>query len=166
MNELDGKALVRADLATGIVVALIGLAVVVLSAGMPTFAERGVNPLTAPGTFPAIIGLVLLLCGAVLSIRSVRGRTAVAGEAAFTLSGVRAIAGTLVLMLVAVALVGRIEFWLVSGGFTLAFSAIFLDWRVSGPPLYSRLAAVAIALTVTAYAIPTLFERVFLVRLP
>ena len=166
MNELDGKALVRADLATGIVIALIGLAVVVLSAGMPTFVERGVNPLTAPGIFPAIVGAVLLLCGTVLTIRSVRGGQGLSGEAAFTVSGVRAVAGTLVLMLVAVALVGRIDFWMVSGGFTLAFSAIFLDWRVSGEALYARLAAVALTVAITAYAIPTLFERVFLVRLP
>ena len=51
MTELDGKALVKADLLTGVAIALLGLAVLVLSLGMPTFADRGVNPLTAPGHF-------------------------------------------------------------------------------------------------------------------
>ena len=69
-------------------------------------------------------------------------------------------------MLVAVALVGRIDFRLVSGGFTLAFAAFFLDWRVSGRPLVRKLLAVGLVVLITGLLIPALFESVFLVRLP
>ncbi|MCB1487190.1 MAG: tripartite tricarboxylate transporter TctB family protein [Bauldia sp.] len=164
MNEWDGKALIRADLATGVVVTALGLAVVILSARMPTFVERNVNPLTAPGIVPAVVGAVLLLCGAILTIRSLRR----AGDATggFSREGVGRIGGTLVLMLIAVALVGRIDFRIVSSGFTIAFAALFLDWRVTGEPLMRRLAAVGLVVLITGLAIPTLFESVFLVRLP
>lgn len=165
MTELDGKALVKADLATGVVVALLGLAVLVLSLEMPSFADRGVNPLTAPGIFPTAIGAVLLLCGGLLAVRSLASG-GLGERAAWSLAGAGRILGTLILMLIAVALVGRIDFRLVAGGFTLAFVTVFLDWRVSGRALARRLAAVAITVAMTALIIPTLFESVFLVRLP
>ncbi|MEQ8700777.1 MAG: tripartite tricarboxylate transporter TctB family protein [Bauldia litoralis] len=165
MDEWNGKALARADLATGVVIAALGLAVVVISAGMPTFVERNVNPLTAPGIFPAVIGAALLLCGAILTIRSARKHGA-EGEARTASASAGRIATTLVFMLVAVALVGRIDFRLVSGGFTLAFAAFFLDWRVAGQALIRKLLAVAFIVLITGLLIPVLFETVFLVRLP
>ena len=70
MTELDGKALVKADLATGVVIASSALPSWSSPSSMPTFAERGVNPLTAPGIFPAVIGAALLLCGGILTLRS------------------------------------------------------------------------------------------------
>ncbi len=165
MDEWDGKALVRADLATGVVIAALGLAVIVISAGMPTFADRHVNPLTAPGIFPGVIGVALLLCGLILTIRSVRRYTA---ETATQIpsEGAGRIVGTLALMLVAVALVGRLDFRLVSGGFTLVFAALFLNWRVTGRPLLRKVVAVGLTVLITGLLIPTLFESVFLVRLP
>jgi hypothetical protein len=165
MTELDGKALLKADLATGVVIALLGLAVLIVSLGMPSLADRGVNPLTAPGIFPTVIGAVLVLCGALLAIRSLAAGGSGA-RTAWSRAGAGRILGTLVLMLVAVALVGRIDFRLVAGGFTLAFVAVFLDWRLSGRALARRLVAVAITVAVTAIIIPALFESVFLVRLP
>lgn len=165
MVELDGKALATADFATGVVIAVLGLAVLVISAGMPTFADRNVNPLTAPGVFPFVIGIALLLCGAILTIRSTR-RHAAESPAGESSSGAGRIVGTLALMLVAVALVGRLDFRLISGGFTLVFAAFFVNWRVSRQSLVRRLLAVGLTVLITGLFIPTLFESVFLVRLP
>lgn len=164
MTELNDRALRKADLATGMVVAAVGAATLVFSFRMPTFAERGANPLTAPGIFPAVIGAALLLCGAILAWRTVRSAMPDAAPSAFT--GGRAILVSLGLMIVAVALVGRVDFRIVAGAFTLAFLAIFVDWRARGRALAMRCAAVAVTVVLTAIAIPELFEAVFLVRLP
>ena len=165
MQELDGAALKRADLATGIVIAVLGLAVTGLSLQMPTFVDRGANPLTAPGIYPGVVGLFLLICGAILTARSLRRGQAGTGQAE-PQSGILRVLLGLVLMLVAVALVGRIPFWAVATGFTVVFSALFLDWRVPRSALAARLAAVAITVAIAGAAIPLLFEQVFLVRLP
>ena len=165
MNELEGKALARADLATGCALAVFGVAVVVMSAQMPTFADRGANPLTAPGIFPGVIGAVLAVSGTLLTFRSVR-RLPRAPLRPGALSGIGPVVLCLALMTVAVALVGHVDFRIVAAGFTLAFVGLFMDWRVPGSALPRKLAAVAAAAAIAGVAIPMLFEDVFLVRLP
>jgi len=165
MQQLDGRALARADLVTGACVAALGVVVVVLALQMPDFAERGVNPLTAPGIFPGVIGMVLTVCGAVLVARSWRSpgegeRRSVDWQA------VRRVLGALAIMAAAVAAVGRVDFRLLVGAVTLAFTVFFLEWKIPRGRLVPRLVAVAVTVALVAYAIPTLFEQVFLVRLP
>ncbi|HMN86069.1 MAG TPA: hypothetical protein PKA74_08810 [Bauldia sp.] len=165
MNELEGRALALADLATGCILAVFGIAVVVISAGMPTFADRGANPLTAPGIFPGAIGGFLLVCGVILAGRSVR-RVAHAVPGAGALAGIGPVTACFALMVVAVAFVGVVDFRIVATGFTLAFAALFIDWKTPGPARLRKLAAVAFTAALAGTAIPMLFEHVFLVRLP
>lgn len=165
MRQLEGKALARADLVTGALVSALGLAVFVFALRMPDFVERGVNPLTAPGIFPGVVGIVLTICGAVLVARSWRGT----GEGEARPPERRAVLrvmGALAIMVVAVAAVGRVDFRLLVGAVTLAFTGFFLDWNLPRQRLPARLVAVMVTVGLVAVAIPTLFEHVFLVRLP
>ncbi len=164
MNELDGKTLTRADLVTGIVITALGLAVAILSAQMPTYAEQSGDLLTAPGIFPAIIGFVLLICGLTLTVRSVR-RQSPDGTPIALGSALRVLA-SFVFMLLAVVAVGHVDFRIVAAGFTLVFCGTFLNWRVERAEVLRKLAAVAATVLIAAVAIPTLFQTVFLVRLP
>jgi hypothetical protein len=168
MNDLEGRPLAAADLATGAVLGLVGLATLALSWAMPTFSERGTDPLTAPGIFPAAVGLLLALSGGRLALRSL-GRLRTAAPAAapvFTRTAVLRTLGGFALMAAAVLAAGHADFRLVVAGFCLAFSAAFLDWRLPTSQRWRQLGAVAIVTAISALAIPFVFETIFLVRLP
>lgn len=169
MHELEGRPLTVADLATGIVVALIGIFIVVASLGMPTFAERNANILTAPGIMPGAVGVMLALSGLRLTWRSVTRLRSAADEGGTRSAAPMAIAALgigFLLMAAAVALVGRIDFKLLISAFALAFCAIFLPWHGTRREKLVRLAAAAFVVLLAGWLIPTGFERIFLVRLP
>ena len=167
-SELEGRPLVAADLVTGTLLGLVGLATVALSWAMPTFAERGADPLTAPGIFPTAVGVLLALAGGRLALRSLgrlRSSTPEMAPAFERTAVVRTLAG-FALMTAAVLAAGHVDFRIVVAGFCLAFSAAFLDWRVPAPQRWRQAGAVALVTAIAALAIPYVFETVFLVRLP
>jgi uncharacterized membrane protein len=168
------RPLVRADLVTGVVLLALGLAVLAESYSMPRLEERRINPWTAPGLVPGLLGLIIALLGGTLALRSAiagafSGRApqddaeaaeARAGAARLTICGVLCIA-------YAVVLLGRIPFWLATGLFVFAFIAIF-EWRMADPPRARlvKLGVAALLAGATALAVPYVFETLFLVRLP
>jgi hypothetical protein len=169
MNELSGRRLVEADLATGLVLAALGAAALAMSYAMPTFAERGADPLTAPGIFPGVVSLVLIGLGAGLLARSagwLHRHAPMPHEGAAESGGTAGLAIGLMLMVVTVALVGRIDLKLLLVGFCLAYSIWFVSWTGSLRQRATRLATVAFVAFIAGVVIPTVFERLFLVRLP
>ncbi|HOK19145.1 MAG TPA: hypothetical protein PK188_01520, partial [Thermosynergistes sp.] len=62
----------KADFVTSIVVMTLGGGALVLSWMMPTFREVGAHRYSAPGVVPGFLGVVLLLLGGVLLVRSIR----------------------------------------------------------------------------------------------
>ena len=166
MSELSGRRLRAADLVTGLVLIGLGAAMLALSLAMPTYAERG-TVLTAPGIFPGLIAAVLLVLGAVLFLRSLRsdggpGATADGGGG----FAARPFVVGLGLMVLAIFLLGRIDFRLVSGGFCVAFAAFFVDWRGDRAQVLRRAGATLVVVLIAAVLLPEAFERLFLVRLP
>ncbi len=127
--------LVKADFVTGIVLFALGGATLVESLRMPRFEELNVNPDTAPGLVPGVLGLVLLMLGAVLFLRAARAggwrlgtRSAVAHSAD---PGVHRLALCVALCLgYAAGLVGRLPFWLATFLFVAAFVALF-EWPLA-----------------------------------
>ncbi len=171
--QMETRPLVRADLITGVVLLVFGLAVVAESYGMPRLEERNINPWTAPGIVPGMLGVIIALLGAVLALRSVGGwRAAQTAQSAEERSEARASITRLALcaalcIIYAVLFVGRIPFWLASWLFVFAFIAAF-EWT-SGETISARARKLAIAAavaTATAFAVPYVFETLFLVRLP
>lgn len=168
LNDLEGRSLAVADLATGLALLALGLVVAALSWAMPTFSERGADVLTAPGIFPGAIGVLLAIAGGSLALRSV-GRLKsdrAPSPPAFTRRGVIRTAVGFALMAAAVVAAGHLDFRLIVGGFCLAFSAAFVPWGGTPRERVRRLAAVALVTLIAAVAIPTVFETIFLVRLP
>jgi putative tricarboxylic transport membrane protein len=168
------RPLARADLITGLVLVIFGVAVVAESYGMPRLEERRINPWTAPGLVPGLLGVVIAVLGLSLAVRSLAvgalrpraERSAV--EAADARAARLRLGLCLALCLVyAVLLVGRAPFWLATGLFVFAFVVSF-EWR-PGDALRARMAKLAAAGLLAggaALAVPYLFERLFLVRLP
>ena len=151
----------RADLYFSVVLTLLGGATVFESWRMPRLENLGIDPLTAPGVTPALIGAVLTVLGLALLVRSLANR---GGERPTPEQGWGRLLVTLVLCLAyAVGLVGWLPFWLATAIFVAVFVALFTFDRTR--PLRPLAMAVALAV-VTAAAVTYLFEDIFLVRLP
>ena len=142
------------DRLQGIAWIAVGSAIVYASWTMDRLERHGAALYTAPGLVPGLLGLVILVLGVMLALRSSAAdpsiRSAWAGSA-------------LVLALClgyAVGLVGRVPFWLATFFFVTAFIALFEypdRRRMAVAPLYGA---------ATSAAVTWLFQSVFLVRLP
>lgn len=171
---MQTRPLARADLITGIVLVVFGLAVLAESYAMPRLEERSINPWTVPGLVPGMLGFVIAALGGVLALRSLfagalRPRAALALE---EVAEARASMARLLLCLTlclgyALLLVGRIPFWIATGFFVFAFVAVF-EWRRDDAARirFGKLAVAGTLAVAAMLAIPYLFEHLFLVRLP
>jgi hypothetical protein len=182
----------RADLIIGLILVAFGVLVVSEAANMPRYANIGANPVTAPGLVPGILGGILAFLGLVMALRAAlalrAGRSSGAPLEPTEVFGVDAtidavppsyvpepphasrrrlaIMFTMSLLFAAVA-VGRLPFWLAT------FLFVFITVTLLELPRFSGKRDAAVRLTfalviagAVAYAIPYVFERIFLVRLP
>lgn len=171
--SMQHRPLARADLVTGLVLLALGLATAVESYRMPRLEERAIDPWTAPGIVPGMLGVIIAVLGIVLALRSV-------AAGAFTLNfdtgddpaEVRAARFRFWLclglcLIYAIGLVGRVPFWLATALFVFAFIAAF-EWKGSDDRRARaiKLAIAAAIAAATAIVVPFLFETLFLVRLP
>lgn len=152
----------------------LGAAIAVGAWRMDRLGDRGIEPWSAPGLTPGVVGLLIMVFAAVVAFRAVRAaRSAVDGTA---IDGAEpedgstlrrtALAGALCLAFAA-SLGHGLPFIALAIAFVFAFTAVFswADWRASGR--LGRGAATAFVVAVVAtVAIALLFERVFLVNLP
>ena len=167
-----GDDMVRADLLTGVVLLVLGVAVIWMSWEMPRLEVRRIHPATVPGLVPGLLGIALAICGAILTLRSVR----VAGDGA----GWRGFGGqvltpeaarvgtTLALALIyALVLVGWLPFWAATTLFVFTFIVVFERVFVVSPlPLWRTLLTAAIQAVLVGVTVSLVFELGFLVRLP
>ena len=155
----------RADFWFSILLSVFGGAIVVESWRMPRLENLGVDPMSAPGLTPGLLGLVLAGLGLMLLVRSLRARkTNSQGHETGASGGWYRFLVTLLLCLVyALLLLGRLPFWAATGLFVFSFVLTFTWQRHS--PLRAGASAAALAVIV-AVSVTLLFEQVFLVRLP
>jgi hypothetical protein len=170
---MSGNGMARADFVTGLALVALGIAVAIESLRMPRFAELNVEPYTAPGLVPGVLGLVLLMLGGMLCLRAARAggwRVSSQDAAGFGASdpGVRRLCLAVALcLLYAAVLVGTVPFWLATFIFITAFVILF-EWPLatSRADRLRRLAFAPLLAAVIAAAVTVLFQYVFLVRLP
>jgi hypothetical protein len=132
---------------------------------MDRLESQHINPWSAPGLLPGLLGTLMMLFGAVLLLRSPRPAAGDAGRAAP--AGRTWLAIVLCLGFAAGLLGHGLPFWLTAASYMFVAILAFrwLD-RETGAAL-GRLAleSAAIALCASA-AISLLFQEVFLIRLP
>jgi hypothetical protein len=141
--------------------ALFGAAVLIASWRMDRLESLNINPWSAPGLMPGVLGALMVLFGLALAVRP---RSAAQPEPA---GSWRRTALALVLCFAfAAGLLGRgLPFWLTSAAFM--FAAIFAFRVMDGEPPRGRLAASSAAIAiVAALVISYVFQDLFLVRLP
>jgi putative tricarboxylic transport membrane protein len=154
----------RSDLIGGAVWIALGLAIVVACWRMDRFTQMGATLYTMPGLVPAIVGAVLALLGAALMLRAWRQQAS--GDRSETqrpLLNARVVRFGAVCLAYALGLVGRVPFWLGTALFVTAAIAIFAP---ADQPPARRFGLALLIGAITSIAIATVFERVFLVRLP
>lgn len=159
----------RADLATGILLFVLAVAVIYGSWTMDRLEIRQIHPLSVPGLTPGLLGLALGLASVLLIVRAsgiLRRPTAghAEGEASDGGSTKRLLGVIAVCLVYALGLVGRMPFWLATAIFVTGFIAIF-EWDRGGPPV-RRLAWALFLGIATGLAVSYVFRDLFLVRLP
>ena len=169
----DDAAPPRADLTDALVWLALGGAILVGSWMMDRLGAQDVPPFAAPGLLPGLIGIAMLLFGAILLVRSARGGgwAPGAGRLPGGLLGpapARAAGVIGLCVLFGAGLVGHgLPFWAAATGF-VAVAILFLrrgpagEWRLGPAPV-----AFALAVGLGAgVGITLLFQQAFLVRLP
>lgn len=152
---------------------VLGVAVAVGGWRMDRLGQMNIEPWSAPGLVPGVLGVLMAAFGAILAWRE---RRAVAAAPAPDVPAGADATGTLrrVLPILALAIawvagtLGRgLPFVATSAGLVVAWIALlrWREWRASGSLARGLGGAVAIAV-VACTAIAVLFEDVFLVRLP
>lgn len=183
----------RKDLISSLVLLALGVGVAIESWRMPRFEAIGGTLARAPGLVPGILGLIIALLAGIMLVRTLSGKApageaTVAGEAIDLESVVPsnadevddAPAGTfeapsikrvLVTLAFSVAfagfLIGRVPFWLAV--FLFVFVSIGYNERSALKSVSGAVRTLLIAGVIagaTGFAVPFLFEELFLVTLP
>ena len=159
----------RTDLISAAFWILFGGAIVVGSWRMDRLQYMNINPYTAPGLVPGILGAFIILFGLIMAVRAVRAGAlqgaAAGGEPIF--NGRVALSAALCIAFAA-GLVGHgPPFWLAAGIFV--FLHIFLFEYPERRARNETAKGIAVALVVAvgaSFAITMIFQELFLVRLP
>jgi hypothetical protein len=162
----------RAEVAVAAAWFALGAAIAVGSWRMDRLADRAIEPWSAPGLTPGIVGVLLMVFAAVVGLRAARGAAEPEPDAAEPAADGGAtlrrtlLAGGLCVAFAA-GLGHGVPFTALGVAFVFAFTAVFswADWRACSRLGRGAATAFAVALVAT-FAVALLFERVFLVRLP
>ncbi len=167
--------MVKKDFIAAIVLIAFSLSVVVLSYTMPRLERRSIDPFSAPGVVPGMIGLVLLCLALILFVRSVRqggyrlfDRRSDGSDQADRKGIFARVVLTLAVSLVyAVGFLGRVNYSVATALYILAFICLFEYrpgqglWAQRKTFLFGLLQAVLASLLITL-----VFQKLFLVDLP
>ena len=169
-GEEGDKPSARSDLAQALFWLAAGGAIFYASWTMDRLANLGVQPFSAPGLLPGVLGIFIALLGAAMLLRAVRagGWQARSGSTASPISWRRVLPPTALCLAYAAGLVGHgLPFWLASWIFvtTMICALQYRERKVRGE--LRRLALVALAIGAGAGIVVSLiFQELFLIRLP
>ena len=160
----------RGELISAAAWAVLGTVVAVASWRMDRLDDRGINPWSAPGLTPGVIGALMIVLALALALQSGRADSDSVPDDAAPAAGSprRALLATaLCVGFAGLALGHGLPFVVESAVFIFVFTTLFslADWRARGRLRRGLLQALAIAVAASAF-MAWLFESVFLVRLP
>jgi hypothetical protein len=159
----------RTDLICAVFWILFGGAIVVGALRMDRLEYMHINPYTAPGLVPGVLGAFIALFGLIMGLRAVRAGALHGGSAGGEpIFNGRVATSAALCIAFAAGLVGHgPPFWLAAGIFV--FLHIFLfqypELRERSAVVRGALASLAIAVG-TSFAVTMVFQELFLVRLP
>lgn len=146
----------------------LGMAALIASWRMDRLESLGINPLSAPGLVPGLLGALMMVFGAALGLRALVARAA-GGEAPTEKRRGTARVALALLLCVGYAggLLGRgLPFWLTSAAFLFIAMLVFRFLDGEASPMWRTLLGSAGIAAAASAAISVVFQEVFLVRLP
>jgi putative tricarboxylic transport membrane protein len=166
--------MVKKDFITSIVLIAFSISVVVSSYTMPRLERRGIDPFSAPGVVPGMIGAILLCLSLILFVRSLRkgGYRLFSGDEALARQShpgaVRRVLLTLAISLIyAVGCLGRFDYSIITILYIFSFICLF-EYR-PGQRLLKQKKMFGLALLQAVLAsllVTVVFRHLFLVDLP
>lgn len=166
----------RSDLIASFAWMIFGAAVLIGSLRMDRLEKQDINPYTAPGLLPGLLGIVTVLLGFLLALRSWRRLAAHADEAAPAPHATSSVEKKRIALVVglcvafAVGLVGHgLPFWAAAATFvTIAILSLqHVQRKVAGESLTVTIFCKTLAIGLGAGIVITLvFQELFLVHLP
>jgi hypothetical protein len=158
------------DRIAGVIWFVFGAAVFYGSWTMDRLASQNINPLTAPGLLPGLLGIGMMAMALVLLSRG-RRVASVAGEPPVEEPATdwkRLSASWSLCVLFAGILLGRgLPFWLLAAAFVFIHILLLEDrYRIEGRSFARRLAEAALVAAATSAFVTYLFQNLFLIRLP
>jgi putative tricarboxylic transport membrane protein len=168
-----------ADHISGLIWLVFGAAVFYGSWTMDRLESQNIDPVTAPGLVPGLVGLGIMAFALVLLFR--RGTPPVIGghDAALIETsgedvhdqpanwGRMALSWALCVGFAGLLLGRGLPFWLLAGAFVFLHILLLDDPdRIAERPLGRRILVAAIIAACTAAAVTLVFQKIFLVRLP
>jgi hypothetical protein len=152
----------------------LGIAILIGSVTMDRLEDQDINPYTIPGLLPGLLGVAMIILGALLAIRSWRAHPFRAAEMIDTSAdhaGRKRLALVLSLCLAfGMGLVGHgLPFWLAVFIFVTASILTLQYQQQSAIESSARLRQFAVAAAIglgAGIAITVVFQDIFLVRLP
>ena len=167
--------MVKKDFITSIVLIAFSISVIVSSYTMDRLEHRSIDPFSAPGVVPGMIGLILLCLSLILFVRSLKN----GGYRLFSRDGgadteVRhegAVKRVLLTLFISVAygigFLGRVDYTLCTLLYIFTFIIVFeYRWRVPLLEQKRMLAGALLQSLIAAAAISLVFRKLFLVDLP
>ena len=172
---MNDPKMVKKDFITSIVLIAFSLTVITMSYTMPRLERRGIDPFSAPGVVPGMIGLVLLCLGLVLFSRSVRNggyrvfsrETGSNGQRLHQGAAFRVFLTLFLSLVYAVGCLGRLGYYSCTALYIFTFICLF-EFQ-SGKPFWHQkkmFLYAAIQALVASLLITVVFQYLFLVDLP
>ena len=157
-----------ADLAWSLAWIAVGAAMFVGGYTMDRLENQHINPYTAPGLVPALLGIGIFILGLILLVRSVQLRSHEHAGSAAQMSAQRLVLAVVLCIAYAAGLVGHgVPFWLATAAFVFVAILAFRWADLKAHGQLARGVAVAAACAIgTAAGVTLVFQELFLVRLP
>lgn len=171
MNE---KQMRKADFVTSIVLLVFAFTVTSMAFNMPRLEEKNINPYTAPGVVPGILGVIIFILALIMFIRTLRGSDFLPkfekGNMKSLLSDpgtMRLLVSLAICLIYALVLIGNIPYMLATFIFVLAFILCFdLKYDAVEGSRKRIIVKALIQAVITSVAVSLAFEYLFLVDLP
>lgn len=174
MTDMVDQKMTGKDFIASIVLIVFSITVLVISYTMPRLERRGIDPLSAPGVVPGLIGAVLLCLALILFFRSIKNggyrifRAKGGGtESQHQGAAIRVLLTLIVCLTYAVGLLGWLNYSIATALFIFTFICLFEIGPGQTMGERRKIIAISFIQAVVASALVALvFEYLFLIDLP
>ena len=172
---MHDQKMIKKDFITSIVLIVFSISIMVMSYTMPRLERRGIDPFSAPGVVPGMIGIVLLILALILFFRSVRQggyrifhkETNRDDRVQYQGAATRVLLTLFISLIYAIGFLGRFNYSISTAIYIFTFICLF-EFR-PGKTLSDQKTMIILAIiqaVVASVLITLVFQKLFLVDLP